>query len=113
VFIYLHATFGLVVLVAWSSGSSDRCMHAVSDPWTTALLLIAGHSVGILENWKYNVFSKLAATTMLYYIVGYSEVFYGTQYDMYDRLKKDSCVIEKNLYVRIRQLRLIPHDWFF
>jgi hypothetical protein len=35
------------------------------------------------------------------------EVFYGTQYDMYDRLKKDSYVIEKDLYVRIRRLSLI------
>jgi hypothetical protein len=29
------------------------------------------------------------------------EVFYGTQYDLYDWLKKDSYVIEKDLYVRI------------
>jgi hypothetical protein len=35
------------------------------------------------------------------------EVFYSTQYDLYDRLKKDSYVIEKDLYVRIRWLRLI------
>jgi hypothetical protein len=40
------------------------------------------------------------------------EVFYSTQYDMYDRLKKDSYVIEKDLYVRIRWLRLILYDWF-
>jgi DNA polymerase III delta prime subunit len=38
------------------------------------------------------------------------EVFYGTQYDLYDRLKKDSYVIEKDLYVRIRRLRLILYD---
>jgi hypothetical protein len=41
------------------------------------------------------------------------EVFYGTQYDLYDRLKMDSYVIEKDIYVRIRQLRLILYDWFF
>jgi hypothetical protein len=41
------------------------------------------------------------------------EVFYGTQYDLHDRLKKDSYVIEKDLYVRIRRLRLILYDWFF
>jgi hypothetical protein len=41
------------------------------------------------------------------------EVFYGTQYDLYDRLKNDSYVIEKDLYVRIRRLRLILYDWFF
>jgi hypothetical protein len=29
------------------------------------------------------------------------EVFYGTQYDLYGRLKKNSYVIEKDLYVRI------------
>jgi hypothetical protein len=29
------------------------------------------------------------------------EVFYGTRYDLYDRLKNDSYVIEKDLYVRI------------
>jgi hypothetical protein len=28
-------------------------------------------------------------------------------------LKKDSYVIEKKLYVRIRRLRLILYDWFF
>jgi hypothetical protein len=28
-------------------------------------------------------------------------------------LKKDSYVIEKDLYVRIRRLRLILYDWFF
>jgi hypothetical protein len=44
---------------------------------------------------------------------GNTEVFYGTQYDMYDRLKKDSYVIEKDLYVRIRRLRLILYDCFF
>jgi hypothetical protein len=38
------------------------------------------------------------------------EVFYGTQYDMYDRLKKDSYVIEKDLYVRIWRLRLILYN---
>jgi hypothetical protein len=38
------------------------------------------------------------------------EVFYSTQYDLYDRLKKDSYVIEKDLYVRIRWLRLILYD---
>jgi hypothetical protein len=42
-----------------------------------------------------------------------NEVFYGTQYDMYDRLKNDSYVIEKYLYVMIRQLILILYDWFF
>jgi hypothetical protein len=41
------------------------------------------------------------------------EVFYSTQCDLYDRLKKDLYVIEKDLYVRIRRLRLILHDWFF
>jgi hypothetical protein len=35
------------------------------------------------------------------------EVFYGTKYDMYNRLKRNSYVIEKDLYVRIRRLRLI------
>jgi hypothetical protein len=35
------------------------------------------------------------------------EVFLSTQYNMYDRLKKDSYVIEKDLYVRIQRLRLI------
>jgi hypothetical protein len=30
------------------------------------------------------------------------KVFYGRQYDLYDRLKKDSYVIENDLYVRIR-----------
>jgi hypothetical protein len=39
--------------------------------------------------------------------------FYSPQYDLYDRLKKDSYVIETNLYVRIRRLRLIIYDWFF
>jgi hypothetical protein len=39
--------------------------------------------------------------------------FYGTQYDMYDRLKSDSYVIEKDLYVSIRQMRLILYDCFF
>jgi hypothetical protein len=39
--------------------------------------------------------------------------FYGTQYDLYDRLKKDLYVIEKDLYVRIRRLRLILYGWFF
>jgi hypothetical protein len=29
------------------------------------------------------------------------EVFYGTQYDLYAPLKKDSYAIEKDLYVRI------------
>jgi hypothetical protein len=41
------------------------------------------------------------------------EVFYSTQYDMYDRLKKDLYVIEKDQYVRIRRLRLILYNWFF
>jgi hypothetical protein len=35
------------------------------------------------------------------------------QYDLYDRLKKDLYVIEKDLYVRIRRLRLILYDGFF
>jgi hypothetical protein len=39
--------------------------------------------------------------------------FYGTQYDLYDRLKKDLYVIEKDLYIRIRRLRLILYGWFF
>jgi hypothetical protein len=30
------------------------------------------------------------------------QAFYGTQYDLYDRLKKNSYVIEKDIYVRIR-----------
>jgi hypothetical protein len=41
------------------------------------------------------------------------EVFLGTQYNLYVRLKKDSYVIEKDLYIRIRRLRLILYDWFF
>ena len=41
------------------------------------------------------------------------EVFYCTQYDLYDRLKKDSYVIEKDLYVRIGRLRLILYHRFF
>jgi hypothetical protein len=41
------------------------------------------------------------------------EVFYGTQYDLYDQLKKDLYAIEKDLYVRIRRSRLILYDWFF
>jgi hypothetical protein len=46
-------------------------------------------------------------------VVFFKEVFYRTQYDLYDRLKKDSYVIEKDLCVRIRRLRLILYDWFF
>jgi hypothetical protein len=42
-----------------------------------------------------------------------NRVFLGTQYDLYDRLKKDSYVIKKDLYVRIQRLRLILYDWFF
>jgi hypothetical protein len=34
------------------------------------------------------------------------------QYDLYDRLKKGSYVIENYIYVRIRRLRLITYDWF-
>jgi hypothetical protein len=41
------------------------------------------------------------------------EVFYSTQYDLYDRSKKDSYVTKKNLYVRIRRLRLILYDLCF
>jgi hypothetical protein len=42
------------------------------------------------------------------------EVFYGTQYDLYDRLKKDSYVIKKkDIYVKIRRLRLIRYDLLF
>jgi hypothetical protein len=39
--------------------------------------------------------------------------FLGTQYDVYDRLKKGSYVIEKDLYVRIWRLRLIYTTGFF
>jgi hypothetical protein len=42
-----------------------------------------------------------------------AEVFYVTRYNMYDRLKKNSYVIERDLYVRIRWLGLILYDWFF
>jgi hypothetical protein len=35
------------------------------------------------------------------------EVFYSTQYDLYDRLKKDSYVIEKDPMVEINSIRLI------
>jgi hypothetical protein len=41
------------------------------------------------------------------------EVFYGTQYDLYDRLKKDSYEIKKDLYLRIGRLRLILYDRCF
>jgi hypothetical protein len=34
-------------------------------------------------------------------------LFYGTQYDLYDQLKKDSYVIKKDSYVRIWRLRLM------
>jgi hypothetical protein len=40
------------------------------------------------------------------------EVFY-TQYDLYDWLKKNSYLIEKDLYVRIWRLRSILYNWFF
>jgi hypothetical protein len=39
--------------------------------------------------------------------------FLSTQYDLCDRLQKNLYVIEKDLYVRIRRLRLILYDWFF
>jgi hypothetical protein len=47
------------------------------------------------------------------YITIIIEFFYGAQYDLYDRLKNGSYVIEKDLYVRIRRLRLFLYDWFF
>jgi hypothetical protein len=50
---------------------------------------------------------------MLLFVYIQVEVFYGTQYGMYDWLKKDSYVMENDLYVRIRRLRLILYDWFF
>jgi hypothetical protein len=43
----------------------------------------------------------------------YNEVFYDTQYDPYDQLKKDSYGIEKDPHVKIRRLWLILYDWFF
>jgi hypothetical protein len=40
------------------------------------------------------------------------EVFYDAQYDVYYRLKKDSYVIENDIYVRIWWLRLIIYYRF-
>jgi hypothetical protein len=42
-----------------------------------------------------------------------SRVFYGTQYDVYYLFKKDSYVIENDLDVSIRRLRLILYCRFF
>jgi hypothetical protein len=40
------------------------------------------------------------------------EVFYDAQYDVYYRLKNDSYVTKKNLYVRVRWLRSIQYFRF-
>jgi hypothetical protein len=40
------------------------------------------------------------------------EVFYGTQYHLVPPAEKDSYVVEKDLYVRIRRLRFILYHRF-
>jgi hypothetical protein len=41
------------------------------------------------------------------------EFFYGTQYHTIPPVENDSYVIEKDVYITIRRLRLILYHWFF
>jgi hypothetical protein len=73
--------------ISISSTSFER-QNVVCEIWKN---IKTTYGIGIYSNHTY--FSFMIIT---------KEVFYGTQYRyLYDRLKTDSYVIEKDLYIRI------------